>query len=137
MLDQSEVFASAVRSCDAALRRYTGYSVEALLRGEEDERVPSLERVDAVQPGLFAMSVGLSALWRSWGIEPAAVVGHSQGEVGAAVACGALTLEDGARVVALRSQAVRQRSGQGAMALVDPICGMEKAMGYLSRSIDF
>jgi acyl transferase domain-containing protein len=72
-----------------------------------------------VQPALFAMGVGLAALWRSLGIEPAAVVGHSQGEVSAAVVSGALSLEDGARVVALRSQAVRQRCGDGAMLLIE------------------
>ena len=72
-----------------------------------------------VQPALFAMSVGLAAAWRSLGVEPAAVVGHSQGEVSAAVVAGALTVEQGAKVVALRSQAVRGRSGLGAMMLVE------------------
>ena len=58
-----------------------------------------LERVDVIQPALFAMNVGLAAVWRSLGLEPSAVVGHSQGEIAAAVVAGILSLEDGARVV--------------------------------------
>ncbi|XXT63554.1 SDR family NAD(P)-dependent oxidoreductase [Sorangium sp. So ce590] len=119
LLEQSAAFAEAVQACDAALRPWTGWSVLSVLRGEGGEEQPSLERVDVVQPALFAMCVGLAAAWRSLGLEPAAVVGHSQGEVSAAVVCGALSLAEGARVVALRSQAVRQRSGSGAMMLVE------------------
>ncbi|XXT63555.1 SDR family NAD(P)-dependent oxidoreductase [Sorangium sp. So ce590] len=119
LLEQSAAFAEAVQACDEALRPWTGWSVLSVLRGEGGEEQPSLERVDVVQPALFAMCVGLAAAWRSLGVEPAAVVGHSQGEVSAAVVCGALSLAEGARVVALRSQAVRQRSGSGAMMLVE------------------
>ncbi|AUX29756.1 polyketide synthase [Sorangium cellulosum] len=122
LLEQSAAFAEAVQACDEALRPWTGWSVLSVLRGEAGEageEQPSLERVDVVQPALFAMCVGLAAAWRSLGLEPAAVVGHSQGEVSAAVVCGALSLAEGARVVALRSQAVRQRSGMGAMMLVE------------------
>ena len=63
-----------------------------------DGAAPKRQRVDVVQPALFAMGVALAAVWRSVGVEPAAVVGHSQGELAAAVICGALTLEDGTRV---------------------------------------
>ncbi|HKP55149.1 MAG TPA: beta-ketoacyl synthase N-terminal-like domain-containing protein, partial [Polyangiales bacterium] len=119
LLSQSEVFAERMRACDAALLPWTGWSVLSLLRGEESAELPPHDRVDAVQTSLFAMGVSLSALWRSLGLEPAAVVGHSQGEVAAAVVAGALTLEDGARVVAVRSQAVSARSGHGGMAAVD------------------
>ena len=119
LLEQSPVFAEAVKDCDAALEPHTGWSVLALLRGDDDAELPPWERVDAVQPALFAMCIGLSALWRSLGVEPSAVVGHSQGEVPAAVVSGALSLEDGARVVALRSLAVRERCGQGAMLLIE------------------
>ncbi|HET8939559.1 MAG TPA: SDR family NAD(P)-dependent oxidoreductase, partial [Polyangiales bacterium] len=119
LLAQNETFARAVQACDEALRPWTGWSVLALLRGDGDAELPPAERVDAVQPALFAMSIGLAAVWRALGIEPAAVMGHSQGEVSAAVVSGALTLEDGARIVALRSQAVQRRSGHGAMLLIE------------------
>ena len=61
----------------------------------------------------------MAAVWRSLGLEPAAVVGHSQGEIAAAVVAGILSLEDGARVVALRSQLLRQLSGRGGMAVTE------------------
>ncbi|HET8935166.1 MAG TPA: beta-ketoacyl synthase N-terminal-like domain-containing protein, partial [Polyangiales bacterium] len=127
LLSQSAVFAEAVHATDAALLPWTGWSVTALLRGETSESLPPWERVDAVQPALFAMGVGLAAVWRSLGLEPAAVVGHSQGEVTAAVVSGALSLQDGAKVVALRSQAVRKRSGDGAMLLIErPLAEVEQ-----------
>jgi acyl transferase domain-containing protein len=80
---------------------------------------PSLERVDVVQPVLFAVMVSLAALWRSMGIEPDAVVGHSQGEIAAACVAGALSLEDAAMAVALRSRAIARLGGKGAMAAVE------------------
>ena len=68
---------------------------------------------------LFAFEVALAALWRSWGVEPAAVVGHSMGEVAAAQVAGALTLEDAAAIICRRSRLLRTVSGRGAMALVE------------------
>ncbi|WP_344646449.1 SDR family NAD(P)-dependent oxidoreductase, partial [Streptomyces durmitorensis] len=118
LLAQSQVFADTVDACDAALRPFTGWSVREVLTGEGGDH-PPLDRVDVIQPALFAMGIALSALWRSRGIEPDAVIGHSQGEVVAAVVAGALTLEQGAQIVAQRSQAVRTCSGQGGMALIE------------------
>ncbi|KJY41068.1 polyketide synthase, partial [Streptomyces sp. NRRL B-1568] len=87
------------------------------LRGVEG--APSLERVDVVQPASFAVMVSLAAVWRACGVHPDAVVGHSQGEIAAAVVSGALSLVDGARVVALRSQAIgRGLAGRGGMMSV-------------------
>ncbi|MBP5910510.1 SDR family NAD(P)-dependent oxidoreductase, partial [Streptomyces sp. LBUM 1478] len=71
-----------------------------------------------VQPALWAVMVSLAALWRSYGVEPSAVAGHSQGEIAAAVVAGALSLEDGAKVVALRSRAIVALAGAGGMASV-------------------
>jgi acyl transferase domain-containing protein/acyl carrier protein len=65
------------------------------------------------------MMVSLAALWRSLGVEPGAVIGHSQGEVAAACVAGALSLEDAARIIALRSLAIRKLEGRGAMAAVE------------------
>ncbi|MFF2367919.1 SDR family NAD(P)-dependent oxidoreductase [Streptomyces sp. NPDC058122] len=116
LLDHSPVFADELDRCDAALRPFTTWSVAAVLRG--DEGAPSLERVDVVQPVLFAVMVSLAAVWRARGVRPDAVIGHSQGEVAAACVAGALSLNDAAAVVALRSQALREVSGTGTMAVV-------------------
>lgn len=116
LLDRSPVFADELDRCDAALRPFTGWSVAAVLRG--DEGAPSLQRVDVVQPVLFAVMVSLAAVWRARGVRPDGVIGHSQGEVAAACVAGALSLNDAAAVVALRSQALTELSGSGTMAVV-------------------
>ncbi|MEU9144381.1 amino acid adenylation domain-containing protein [Streptomyces sp. NPDC048349] len=119
LMEQSPVFRDAVQECDEALAPWTGWSVAGFLRGEAGPEL-TLERIDVLQPALFAVMIGLVALWRSLGVEPAAVVGSSQGEVPAAVVSGALSLADGARLTALRSQGqLRECSGRGAMALVE------------------
>ncbi|WP_246791519.1 type I polyketide synthase [Bradyrhizobium commune] len=119
LLAESAVFAQAIAACETALSRYTDWSLTSVLRGDEDLEPSLLERVDVIQPALFAMNVGLAAVWRSLGLVPSAVVGHSQGEIAAAVVAGILSLEDGARVVALRSQLLRRLTGHGAMAVTE------------------
>ncbi|WP_406161933.1 type I polyketide synthase [Streptomyces sp. NBC_01005] len=117
LLESSPVFAGELASCSDALAEHTGWRVEDVIRGVPDG--PSLERVDVVQPVLFAVMVSLAALWRSCGVVPDVVVGHSQGEVAAACVAGGLSLEDAARVVALRSRIVGERlSGRGGMVSV-------------------
>ncbi|MEU3459408.1 SDR family NAD(P)-dependent oxidoreductase [Streptomyces sp. NPDC006733] len=117
LLDSSPVFATEIAACDAALSEFVDWRLEEVLRGAPG--VPSLDRVDVVQPALFATMVSLAALWRSYGVEPAAVVGHSQGEIAAAYVAGALSLRDAARIVAVRAQLVRDRlAGQGGMMSV-------------------
>ncbi|MDV7224275.1 acyltransferase domain-containing protein, partial [Streptomyces prunicolor] len=117
LLDSSVVFAGEVAACDVALGRFVDWRVEDVLRGVRG--APSLERVDVVQPVLFTVMVALAALWRSCGVEPDVVVGHSQGEIAAAYVAGGLSLEDAARVVALRSRLVGERlAGLGGMVSV-------------------
>ena len=111
LLAEFAVFADAIAACDAALLPHTGWSVRAVLGGEDGAEVPPLDRVDVVQPVLFAMAIGLAAVWRSLGVRPDAVIGHSQGEIAAAVVAGALSLEDGARIAAVRSRLVRTLAG--------------------------
>ena len=77
-----------------------------------------LERVEVVQPALWAVMVSLAAVWQAAGVSPDAVVGHSQGEIAAATVAGVLSLEDGAAVVALRSRALAALAGRGAMVSV-------------------
>ncbi|MER6678950.1 type I polyketide synthase, partial [Streptomyces sp. NPDC000983] len=113
LLESSPVFASRIAECEAALAPFVEWSLADVLRGSDDVW---LQRVDVVQPVLWAVMVSLAALWESLGVEPAAVIGHSQGEIAAAAVAGALSLEDAARVVALRSAAVRDElAGRGGM----------------------
>ncbi|MFF2192473.1 type I polyketide synthase [Streptomyces sp. NPDC058157] len=110
------VFARHLDACADALSEWVDWSLLDVVRGVEG--APSLDRVDVVQPALFAMMVSLAGLWRSWGVEPGAVVGHSQGEIAAACVGGALSLRDAARIVALRSRALVELIGHGGMASV-------------------
>ncbi|WP_344570451.1 SDR family NAD(P)-dependent oxidoreductase [Streptomyces axinellae] len=112
----SAVFRERLEACAAALEPHTGWSLLEVLRAEAG--APSLERVDVVQPALFAVMVSLAEVWRAAGLRPDAVIGHSQGEIAAACVAGGLSLEDAARVVALRSRALRALAGSGGMASV-------------------
>ncbi|MDG5805268.1 SDR family NAD(P)-dependent oxidoreductase [Streptomyces ossamyceticus] len=116
LLDAEPVFRARMAACADALAPHVDFSLDDVIRGTPG--APGLDRVDVVQPALFAVMVSLAALWRSYGVQPAAVAGHSQGEIAAAVVAGALSLQDGAAVVALRSRALRTLAGQGGMASV-------------------
>ncbi|ANB10378.1 hypothetical protein SAM40697_6425 [Streptomyces ambofaciens] len=116
LLDTDEVFTRAIHACAEALAPHTDFSLTDVLRGAEG--APTLERVDVVQPALFAVMVALAETWRSLGVVPDAVAGHSQGEIAAACVAGALSLPDAAKVVALRSRAIGALAGQGGMLSV-------------------
>ncbi|HEX6442119.1 MAG TPA: SDR family NAD(P)-dependent oxidoreductase, partial [Stellaceae bacterium] len=110
----SAAFRAAIGDADAALRPALGWSAAELIEaGVDAER---LVRADVAQPLLFAIQVGIVTLLRDLGIEAAAHLGHSVGEIGAAWAAGALTLEDAARVVAARSRNQERTRGAGRMA---------------------
>lgn len=114
LFEQSPVFREAIECCDRALRPHTGWSlIEEILSPD----VSTANDCDRVQPTLFGLMIALAELWRSWGVEPEAVVGHSMGEAAAAVVCGALSLEDGAMVIAKRSQLLNRVRGLGLMAM--------------------
>ncbi|WP_440901006.1 acyltransferase domain-containing protein, partial [Actinosynnema sp.] len=112
LLDESPVFAERVDECAAAVDPLVDFRVVDVLRGGD------LSRVDVVQPVAFVVMVALARLWRSVGVEPDAVVGHSQGEIAAACVAGALSLADAARVVVLRSRAIAAGAGGGGMASI-------------------
>ncbi|MEV8420834.1 SDR family NAD(P)-dependent oxidoreductase [Streptomyces niveus] len=115
LLESAPVFAGRMRECEEALAPYVEWRLSDVL---DDEVM--LERVDVVQPVLWAVMVSLAELWRSYGVEPAAVLGHSQGEIAAAVVAGALSLDDGAKVVALRSRLIlAELAGKGGMLSVE------------------
>jgi len=109
----SPVFAARLAECGAALAPYVDWSLDDVLAGAEG--APGFDRVDVVQPVLWAVMVSLAGFWQAAGVIPDAVVGHSQGEIAAAVVAGILSLEDAAKVVALRSKALFALSGRGGM----------------------
>jgi len=107
-------FRATIARCDTAIRAEGGWSLIDVL----NSKAP-MDDIATLQPTLFSMQVGLASLWRSWGIIPEAVVGHSMGEVAAAHIAGALSLEDAVRVMCRRSGLLRRIAGRGAMALVE------------------
>ena len=125
----SRVFAERLAACGEALSAFVTWSLEDVLRGAPG--APGFDRIDVVQPALFAVTVSLAELWRSCGVVPDVVVGHSQGETAAAHVAGALSLEDAARVVALRSRALVHLVGEGAM--VSLALGSERARALIER----
>jgi malonyl CoA-acyl carrier protein transacylase/NAD(P)-dependent dehydrogenase (short-subunit alcohol dehydrogenase family)/acyl carrier protein len=133
LLNTSPVFAAAIAECDQALSPYQHWSLTDLLQGRDT--TPSLHRVDVVQPALFAIMTSLARLWAAHGIHPAAVVGHSQGEITAAHIAGALTLDDAARIISLRAQLIHTTlTGRGAMLSI-PL-SVDNLTPYLHRWTD-
>ncbi|MGH2914997.1 MAG: type I polyketide synthase, partial [Solirubrobacteraceae bacterium] len=116
LLERCTVFAERMTACSEALSDHVEFSLEGVLRGDPGQ--PSLDRTEVVQPVLFSIMVSLSAVWDSFGVAPAAVIGHSQGEIAAAHVAGGLSLQDAARIVAVRSRAIAQLSGRGGMLSV-------------------
>ncbi|WP_206793891.1 type I polyketide synthase [Amycolatopsis sp. MtRt-6] len=106
LAESCPVFAARLAECAAALSPYVSLDLD------------DLDSADVVQPALWAVMVSLAEVWRAAGVVPDAVVGHSQGEIAAAVVAGALSLEDGARVVALRSKVLTALAGHGGMMSV-------------------
>ena len=114
LLADEPAFAAAVAELEPDFVAQVGFSLrDVLLAGEP---VVGIERI---QPVLVGMQLALTALWRSYGVEPDAVIGHSMGEVTAAVVSGALSPADGLKVIATRSKLMSRLSGQGAMALLE------------------
>jgi acyl transferase domain-containing protein/NADPH:quinone reductase-like Zn-dependent oxidoreductase/acyl carrier protein len=116
LLEQEPLFCTVVEHCSQLLAPYTGWSLmEEMMTDEANSR---MHRTDIAQPALFALQIALVALWKSWGIEPQAVIGHSVGEVAAAYVAGALSLEDAVYVVYQRSRLQELTAGQGTMLAV-------------------
>ena len=131
----SPVFRTALEACDAALAAYVDWSLlDQLAAPPQQSR---LEEISVIQPALFAIQVALAALWRAWGVEPQAVIGHSMGEVAAAHVAGALSLQDAAKVICIRSRLMQEISGQGAMLAVNlPLDAAQAAIaGYPDVSV--
>ena len=116
VLMREPVFRESVERCAAALDPDLGWSSVDVLQGRDTARAPGDTAV--FQPMTFAMQVALAALWRSWGIEPDVVVGHSLGEIAAAHVSGVLSLADAVRVVCRRSALMQPLRGRGRMLAV-------------------
>ncbi len=114
LLADEPAFAAAVAELEPDFVAQVGFSLRDVLQAGEP--VVGIERI---QPVLVGMQLALTALWRSYGVEPDAVIGHSMGEVTAAVVAGALSPADGLQVIATRSRLMSRLSGQGAMALLE------------------
>ncbi len=116
LLEESPLFAERFAACVEALAPYVAFDPRAVLWGTEG--APGLESADVMQPVLWAVMVSLAEVWQAAGVVPDAVVGHSQGEIAAAAVAGILSLEDAARVVALRSRALTGLGAEGGMLSV-------------------
>ena len=122
------VFAGRLAECGRALAPYVDWDLRQVLAGAAG--APGLERADVVQPALWAVMVSLAAAWQAAGVVPDAVAGHSQGEIAAAVVAGILTLQDGAKVVALRSRALAALAGAGGMlSVAEPAAAARDRIG--------
>ncbi|WP_353979024.1 SDR family NAD(P)-dependent oxidoreductase [Salinicola endophyticus] len=122
LLAESAVFAAAIDEVDALFQRHADFSLREELEGTNQARDSSgedrLARTEIAQPALFALQVGLTRLLAAEGVHPAAVTGHSVGEVAAAWACGALTLETAVSVIFHRSAGQGRTRGSGEMSAV-------------------
>ena len=133
LMASEPAFREAMSECDAALHRECGWSVlEELARTEKETRI---SETFIAQPALFALQVSLARLWKSWGVEPAAVVGHSVGEIAALHVAGVLSLPEAARVVTRRGASMQAATGAGRMAAVeiDEVSAAEIAAEFPGR----
>jgi acyl transferase domain-containing protein/NADPH:quinone reductase-like Zn-dependent oxidoreductase/NADP-dependent 3-hydroxy acid dehydrogenase YdfG/acyl carrier protein len=127
LMEQEPVFRAAIEKCDALFSRHADWSLwDELMADEERSRI---HETHITQPAIFSLQVGLADLWRSWGIEPSAVIGHSIGEAAAAHVAGIYSLEDAVRIVFHRGRWLHKMVGQGKMAVVGLSEG--KAVGAL------
>jgi acyl transferase domain-containing protein/NADPH:quinone reductase-like Zn-dependent oxidoreductase/SAM-dependent methyltransferase/acyl carrier protein len=117
LMQHEPVFRDVIERCDAALKDVATFSLlEELGRSEETSQ---LHRTELAQPAIFAMQVGLAELWKSWGVHPSAMVGHSVSEIAAACVAGLFSLEEGARITALRARFMENCArGEGKMLAV-------------------
>ncbi|MGH3970665.1 MAG: acyltransferase domain-containing protein, partial [Mycobacterium sp.] len=114
LLATEPVFAATVAQAEPLIARESGFSVTDAISAPQ-----IVTDIDRIQPTLFTMQVALAAALKAYGVRPGAVIGHSLGEAAAAVVAGALSLEDGVRVICRRSRLMSRIAGAGAMASVE------------------
>lgn len=116
LFEGEPVFRSAIAQCQTSIAPYVDWSLAHALMADEAQARMTDARF--VQPLTFAIQVALATLWRRWGVEPDAVIGHSMGEVAAAHVAGAIDLDTAAKIICIRSDLLKRIEGQGAMASV-------------------
>jgi len=116
LMQQEPEFRVTLAECDRIIQSYTSWSLIAELSAPPEES--RLDQTEIAQPAILSMQVALVAMWRGWGVEPSAVVGHSVGEITAAYVAGVLTLEDALRIAVQRAKLMQQATGQGRMAML-------------------
>src|ERR1700730_7169289 len=131
LMANEPAFLAALQRCDLAARSCVDWSIIEQLSAEPDTAEWGLDRIDVIQPVLVAIAIAYADLLRSFGVEPAAVVGHSMGEVAAACIAGVLDLDQTMRIICRRSALMQRTSGQGAMALID--LPMEEAAARIAE----
>nr|WP_197381384.1 type I polyketide synthase [Mycolicibacterium mengxianglii] len=114
LLATEPVFAATIAELEPLIARESGFSITEALSAEE-----KVTGIDRVQPAVFAVQVAMAATMKAYGVGPGAVIGHSMGESAAAVVAGALSLEDGVKVICRRSKLMATIAGSGAMASVE------------------
>jgi phthiocerol/phenolphthiocerol synthesis type-I polyketide synthase B len=114
LLAEEPAFADAIASLEPDFVAQTGFSLRAVLAGGEP-----VSGIDRIQPVLVGIQLALTALWTHYGVTPDAVIGHSLGEIAAAVTAGILTPADALAVAACRSRLLATLSGRGAMAMLE------------------
>ncbi len=131
LMKHEPLFRETMERCDdPALRPWTSFSLlEELGRAEEKSQ---MHRTEIGQPSIFAIQIGLAALWKSWGVEPAAVVGHSVGEIAAACVAGIFSLEEAAQIVALRAR-LMESCGRGEGTMLAVGLNEDEALALIAR----
>ncbi len=130
LMKHEPMFRETIERCDAALRPWASFSLlEELGRSEETSQ---MHRTEIGQPSIFAMQVALATLWKSWGVEPSAIVGHSVGEIAAACVAGIFSLEEAARIVALRAR-LMESCGRGEGTMLAIGLPEEEALALIAR----
>jgi len=111
LMEQERIFRKILEDCETAMRPYARFSLmEELARPEATSQ---MHRTEISQPAIFAIQMGLAALWKSWGVHPVAVMGHSVGEIAAACVAGILTLDEAAQIIVLRGRCMDDHMPEG------------------------
>jgi acyl transferase domain-containing protein/NADPH:quinone reductase-like Zn-dependent oxidoreductase/NAD(P)-dependent dehydrogenase (short-subunit alcohol dehydrogenase family) len=117
LLNDSAVFSAKVAECDELALPHLGWSIREALAAPDAASSP-VHQTQCLQPMMFTLQVALVELWKSWGIQPAGVIGHSMGEIAAAHTCGALDLATALKIISLRARIQDAADSSGAMMFV-------------------